>query len=103
MAICMSATEAEARRRQDEMDRVNKTREAAELLSAKEDGKKSVHIFLPCLSNILVGICSATLIVLLNQREMQSGVTFTLMFLTIECKIENNSIMLENSSFTERE
>ena len=38
MAICLSETEAEARRHQNEMDRVAKTREAAELLSAKEDG-----------------------------------------------------------------
>ena len=38
MAICLSETEAEARRHQNEVDRVAKTREAAELLSAKEDG-----------------------------------------------------------------
>ncbi len=39
MAICLSETEAESRRRQDELDRVAKTRHAAELLSSKEDGR----------------------------------------------------------------
>ena len=58
MAIRMSETEAEARRHQDEMDRVSKTREAAELLSAKEDGKKSVYIEVrPWLPNNLIDIC----------------------------------------------
>ena len=43
MAICLSESEAEARRHQNEMDRVAKTREAAELLSAKEDGNDALQ------------------------------------------------------------
>ena len=46
MAICLSETEAEARRHQSEMDRVAKTREAAELLSAKEDGNDVLQLLL---------------------------------------------------------
>ena len=39
MALCLSETEAEAQLEQERFSRVAKTREAAELLSVKEDGK----------------------------------------------------------------
>lgn len=38
MVLCLSETEAEARQHQEQIERVAKTRQAAELLSAKEDG-----------------------------------------------------------------
>ena len=44
MAICLSETEAEVRRHQDQIDRVAKTRQAAELLSSKEEGN---YLFTP--------------------------------------------------------
>ncbi len=40
MCICLSETEAEARHHDEEVSRVAKTRHGAELLAAKEDGKK---------------------------------------------------------------
>ena len=39
MALCLSESEAAARREQDTAAGVIKTREAAELLSSKEDGE----------------------------------------------------------------
>lgn len=44
MAICLSESEVEARREQSRAERFARTRQGAELLASKEDGKRSYHL-----------------------------------------------------------